>query len=211
MSGKMTSEHASDVKITGHTEEGVYAKSVNGKVIDGSKVDVLAGNGDKFQLKRGKRYQFALYSRKETLVGIPYIGDILFNLINKNKKEERDVSGEQETFASVVELLQSFEAKKAVIDYVVYGNIEGLKHRFNFDDEIITTEKEDLLNDLASCDVVVSGGEHRKAIFRKDGRNIIEVERRRDKNAILFVTTAKNLKEKILYKNEKYLIEKVDE
>jgi hypothetical protein len=206
MPGFMDSEHASSVKKQGHKEEDVFALEENGTVIYGKKVDVLTNDGKKYQLKRGFRWQWALYSSKETIASVPYLNDIFSKLIENEYVENRSIriENQKNLMKSGVEILQDKNKLKEFLDYMIFGNEQDLNHRFNFDKEIIYTEKKDLLKDLVFCDVVSSRGD-RKIILKKE-RNIIEIEVRSDKKSILMVTTAFNFREHILYKNKNYKI-----
>jgi len=209
MPGFMTSEKASNIKISGHEEENSYAKSLGGNVIKGiSKIDVITEDGIKYQLKMGARYQWALYSSAKKIEQIPYLNKIIIECINSSIADRRNkIKYEQEMAIEGTKILQDKNKLKEFLDFMIFGCIDNLNHRFKFDNEIIYTKKEDFLKDLVSCDVVISGGDRRKILLKKE-TNIIEMEIRGDKNSFLMVSTSKQLRNRILYKNNKYRIER---
>lgn len=206
MSGSMTTENASAVKKKGHSEEVEFANSINGTVVNGTtKIDVIGENGEKYQLKRGKRYQWALYSNKAKIDNVPHLAEIFASLIDNEEEKDKakKIENQKTLMKKGVEILQDKNNLKEFLDYMIFANEENLQHRFNLNNEVIFTNKKDLLEDLVNCDVVSSRGD-RKIILKKKN-NIIEIEVRSDKKSILLVSTSKNLQKQILQKNENYV------
>lgn len=206
MSGFMSNKKASFVKNEGHNQENLFALERNGNVIKGrSKIDVIVNN-DNYQLKRGKRYQWALYSNLNKINSIPYLNMNFLNLLKNENLQDRNkrIKIQKKLMCECVSILQDKKKLKKFLDFMIYDNIDNLLHRFLFDDCVFYSKKSDFLNDLLECDVVSSRG-NRKILLKKK-LNIIEIEVRSDKKSILMVSTSKNIR-KIILNNGKYLME----
>jgi hypothetical protein len=215
--GKMTSKKASYVKQLGHKKEDDIAKQFGCCVITGhTKPDIcLMGNGNICPYAIGNkvdykhcincvRYQLALLS-PNSIKSIPYVGNIFygwFQLINKEPANHRAL--EKDMSSEVVEILQGKDEKMAFISHILYGDVR-LSHICLFNDnKLYYLPEKKLKDDLMSCEVVLSGRGGRKVIF-KNNRNILEVERRGDKNCLLVVSTAKNIRRWVVDKSDDYI------
>ena len=86
----MTSKHASIVKISGHVNEGHFAKLINGQVNPGThtdKRDVIDSFGRSHSVKAGTWWQIFLYGKQRLendnlLKGIGNLAEILVNCID---------------------------------------------------------------------------------------------------------------------------------